>query len=76
MSVRLTERIVGEVVVAKGLPYSPLMIVQGFDEETKLVSTIWFSDQHECQEGKFPAKALDKAEPQQAKKKAAPKGKK
>jgi hypothetical protein len=71
MSVRLSERLIGEVVIARGLPYSPLMIVQGYEEESKMVSTTWFSDQHECQEGLFPAKALDKAEPHQAKK---PKG--
>jgi hypothetical protein len=47
------------------------MIVQEIDEESKMVTAIWFSDSHECQEGLFPASALDRAEPRQA-----PKGKK
>ena len=75
MSVRVTERLIGDVVIASGLPNSPLMVVQGIDEEAKLVDTTWFSDNHECQEGTFPASALDRAEPRQAPakdKKAAP----
>ena len=76
MSVRVTERLVGDVVIASGLPNSPLMIVQEIDEEAKMVTTTWFSDCHECQEGLFPGSALDRAEPPKAKvskdKKAAP----
>jgi len=62
MSVRVTERLVGDVVVATGLPNSPLMIVQSIEEEAKLVNTTWFSDNQECQEGTFPGSALDRAE--------------
>ena len=72
MSVSVTERLIGDTVIATGLPNSPLMIVQAIDEEAKMVSTTWFSDHHECQEGFFPASALDRAEPP----KAAPKKKK
>ena len=67
MSVRVTERLIGDVVIASGLPNSPLMIVQAIDEETKMVDTTWFSDNHECQEGMFPGSALDRAEPPAAK---------
>ena len=67
MSVRATERLIGDVVVASGLPNSPYMVVQAIDEEAKLITTTWFSDSHECQEGLFPASSLDRAE--------APKGK-
>jgi len=74
MSVRVTERLIGDVVIAAGLPNSPLMIVQSIDEEAKLVNTTWFSDNHECQEGMFPGSALDRAEPPKAPK--APKDKK
>jgi hypothetical protein len=63
MSVRATERLIGDVVIVPGLPNSPLMIVQSIDEETKMVNTTWFSDTHECQEGTFPASALERAEP-------------
>ena len=62
MSVRVTERLIGDVVIASGLPNSPLMIVQSIDEKEKMVSTTWFSDNHECQEGLFPGSALDRAE--------------
>jgi len=62
MSVRATERLIGDVVKASGLPNSPLMVVQSIDEETKMVNTTWFSDRHECQEGFFPASSLDRAE--------------
>ena len=63
MSVRVTERLIGDVVIASGLPNSPLMVVQSIDEEAKMVTTTWFSDNHECQEGFFPGSALDRAEP-------------
>ena len=63
MSVRVTERLIGDVVIASGLPNSPLMVVQSIDEETKMVFTTWFSDGYVCQEGSFPGSALDRAEP-------------
>jgi hypothetical protein len=63
MSVRVTARLIGDVVVASGLPNSPLMVVQSIDEEAKMVYTTWFSNNHECQEGSFPGSALDRAEP-------------
>ena len=62
MSVRATERLIGDVVIASGLPNSPLMVVQAIDEEAKLITTTWFSDSHECQEGLFPASSLDRSE--------------
>ena len=75
MSVRVTERLIGDVVIASGLPNSPLMVVQAIDEEAKTVVTTWFSDHHECQEGLFPGSAPDRAESPKEKK-AAPRGKK
>jgi len=63
MSVRVTERLIGDVVIASGLPNSPMMVVQEIDEEAKLVTTTWFSDRHECQEGLFPGSALDRVDP-------------
>jgi hypothetical protein len=62
MSVRATERLVGDVVIVTGLPNSPLMVVQSIEEDTKMVNTTWFSDNHECQEGLFPASSLDRYE--------------
>jgi len=62
MSVRATERLVGDVVIATGLPNSPLMVVQSIEEDTKMINTTWFSDSHECQEGLFPASSLDRHE--------------
>ena len=82
MSVRVTERLIGDVVIASGLPKSPLMVVQSIDEEAKIVTTAWFSDCNEYQEGFFPGSALDRAEqPKPAakakeKKAVPPKGKK
>ena len=70
MSVRLTERLIGDVVIASGLPNSPLMVVQSIDEDEKTVMTTWFSDHNECQEGMFPGSALDRAEPPREKKAA------
>ena len=70
MSVRVTERLIGDVVIASGLPNSPLMVVQSIDEETKTVVTTWFSDDHAYQEGLFSGSALDRAEASKAPKKA------
>jgi hypothetical protein len=72
MSVRVTERLIGDVVIATGLPNSPLMVVQSIEEDTKMVNTTWFSDNHECQEGLFPGSSLDRYEGP----KTAPKAKK
>jgi len=70
MSVRATERLVGDVVIVTGLPNSSLMVVQSIDESTKMVNTTWFSDSHECQEGLFPASSLDRYEAPKAASKA------
>ena len=66
MSVRATERLVGDVVIASGLANSAKMVVQSIDEETKEIFTIWFADDHSAQTGVFPASSLDRAEPKQA----------
>ena len=75
MSVRATERLIGELVIVTALPNSPKMVVQAIEEETKIITTVWFSDSHEYQEGFFPTSALDKVEvkktPQAAKPKKA-----
>ena len=76
MSVRLTERLIGDVVIASGLPNSPLMVVQSIDEEGKLAITSWFSDSNEYQEGAFPPSALDRAESKKPVASKKPKGKK
>jgi hypothetical protein len=62
MSVRATERLVGDVIVASGLPNSAKMVAQSVDEEAKLVTAIWFADDHSVQTGVFPASAIDRAE--------------
>jgi hypothetical protein len=71
MSVRATGSLIADVVVASGVSNSPKMIVQTVDENAKLVTTIWFSDGHEAQQGVFPAGALDRAEEKKAPAKAA-----
>jgi hypothetical protein len=62
MSVRVTERLIGDVVIVPGLPNGPRMVVQSIDEGAKMVTTTWFSDNHEGQEGSFPGSALDRVE--------------
>ena len=70
MSVRATERLIGDLVVVSALPNSPNMVVQAVDVETKIVVTTWFSDCKEYQEGYFPANALDRVDPEKIKKAA------
>ncbi|GHV90237.1 hypothetical protein AGMMS50268_07400 [Spirochaetia bacterium] len=72
MSVRATERLIGDVVVASGLSNNPKMVVQGVDIEAKLVTAVWFSDDHKGQVGVFPASSLDRWEVSSAPAKAAP----
>ncbi|MDR2209893.1 MAG: hypothetical protein LBO65_00290 [Spirochaetaceae bacterium] len=62
MSVRATERLIGDVVVVSGLSNSAKMVVQSINEETKTVTTVWFADDHTAQTGVFPAKAIDRLE--------------
>jgi len=66
MSVRATERLIGDAVVVTALPKSPLMVVKAINEETKLITTSWFSDCNAYQEGTFPASALDRSEAKKA----------
>ena len=62
MSVRATERLIGDLVFTPGLSNSPKMIVQSVDIESKLVTTVWFSEDKTIQEGTFPASALNRVE--------------
>ncbi|MDR2716936.1 MAG: YodC family protein [Treponema sp.] len=62
MSVRATGRLIGDVVTVSALPKSPPMVVKAFNAETNLITTSWFSDTNEYQEGTFPASALDRVE--------------
>ena len=62
MSVRATERLIGDAVIVTALPKSPQMIVKAINEETKIITTTWFSNDNEFQEGFFPASALDRVE--------------
>jgi hypothetical protein len=66
MSVRATGSLISDVVIASGLANSPKMIVKSVDENAKLVTTVWFSDANEAQQGVFPAGALDRAEDKKA----------
>jgi hypothetical protein len=67
MSVRATERLVGDVVVVTGLSNSPQMVVQSVDSDAKQVSVAWFADDHRGQQAVFPATALDRVEAPPAK---------
>jgi len=62
MSVRATERLIGDLVIITALPKSPQMVVQSIEEKTKLVTTVWFNPDNEFQEGTFPASAIDRVE--------------
>ena len=62
MSVRATERLIGDLVKVSALPKSPNMVVASVEADTKSVITVWFSDTNEYQEGFFPASALDRVE--------------
>jgi len=62
MSVRATERLIGDAVIVTALAKSPQMVVKAINEETKIITTTWFSDHNEFQEGFFPASALDRVE--------------
>jgi hypothetical protein len=62
MSVRATERLIGDAVIVTALPKSPQMIVKAINEETKIITTTWFAANNEFQEGFFPASALDRVD--------------
>ena len=71
MSVQATQKLIGDVVIVNVLPKSPPMVVKAFNAETKLITTSWFSDTNEYQEGIFPASSLSRVPP-----KAPPKARK
>jgi hypothetical protein len=62
MSVRATERLIGDVVVVTGLSNSPKMVVQAVDIDAKQITAVWFADDHKGQQGVFPATAIDRFE--------------
>jgi len=62
MSVRATERLIGDLVSVTALPKSPQMVVKAINEETKIITTSWFSDCNSYEEGTFPASSLDRVE--------------
>jgi len=66
MSVRATERLIGDLVGVTAIPNGPQMIVKAIDEKTKIITTSWFSDCKQYQEGFFPASALDRVEPKKS----------
>jgi len=68
MSVRATERLIGDIVIVSALPNSPYMVVQAIEADTKIITTAWFSDSNEYQEGFFPASALDRVDTDKIKK--------
>jgi hypothetical protein len=76
MSVRATNRIIGEAVIVSALPKSPNMVVKAVNEEAKQITTSWFSDTNAYQEGTFPASALDRVEPKTPPKASKPRKKK
>jgi len=76
MSVRATERLIGDVVIVTALPKSPQMVAHSIDEKSKLITTVWFTPANEYQKGTFPAASLDRVEAKpkaKAKKSAKPK---
>ncbi len=62
MSVRATDRLIGDIVRVSRLPNSPHMVVHSVDQETKLVNTTWFAENLSVQEAEFPASSLDRVE--------------
>ena len=76
MSVRATERLIGDLVTVPALPNSPQMVVKAIDVETKIITTSWFSDHNEYQEGSFPANAIERVEPPKSPQKGKTKGRK
>jgi len=60
MSVRATERLIGDVVTVPALPKPPQMVVKAINEKTKLITTVWFTAANQFQEGTFPSSSLDR----------------
>jgi hypothetical protein len=63
MSVRATERLVGDLVIITGMKNCPQMVVKGYNVKTNLITTSWFTTSYEYQENSFPAASLDRVEP-------------
>jgi len=73
MSVRATERLIGDAVTVTALPKSPQMVVSAINEETKIITTVWFIAGNEYQQGTFHASALDRVEAKKPPQKTRPK---
>ena len=61
MSVRATGSLIGDAVITSSIK-GPKMVVQSVEEQEKLVTTVWFSDDGQAQTAVFPASALDRAD--------------
>jgi hypothetical protein len=62
MSVRATDSLIAEIVKVSGLANGPKMVVQAVKAETKLITTVWFSDDNKAQTAVFPAGSLEKVD--------------
>jgi hypothetical protein len=61
MSVRATGSLIGDTVVTADIK-GPKMIVLSVEEEKRLITTVWFSDNGLAQTAVFPAGALNRSE--------------
>jgi hypothetical protein len=75
MSVRATDRLIGDIVKVTKLSNSPNMVVHSVDAEAKVVNVTWFADDKSVQEAEFPATALDRVEEKASAGKSAAKAK-
>ncbi|MDR0540142.1 MAG: hypothetical protein LBG74_06545 [Spirochaetaceae bacterium] len=62
MSVRATRSLIADLVQVSGISNSPKMVVKDVNEEEKIVTAVWFNDEHSFQTGDFPAQSLDRVE--------------
>jgi len=63
MSVRTTDRLIGDAVTVSAIPNSPIMVVTAINDKDKTVTAFWFNGNNDKLTSIFPATAHDRVEP-------------
>jgi hypothetical protein len=70
MRAKVTEKLIGELVIVNGMSNSPEMVVKAVDVKTEIITTFWFLTYGEYKENQFPAAVLEKAQKKEVKQSA------
>ena len=67
MRSKVTEKLIGELVIVDGMSNSPEMVIKAIDVKTESITAFWFLTNGDYKECQFPAAVLEKAKTKEVK---------